>query len=295
VNCPWSTIEELDVNFPAKLRREIAEKKVELYTIDAHAVAASVGLPAKRINQVMQATFFHLSSILPPDDAKEQLESAVDRMYGKKSPEIVRSNKAALAAAVSSLKKIDYPENWSAAVDSEASLKLTQPWFTKYSRTPDEFSSKFLKYIDSRKADTLSVSDFKPGGETPIGQSAFQKRALAEEVPVWIPDKCTQCNLCSVVCPHAVIRPFLLDKKETETSPAGYVSRKAKGGELAGLNYTIQIAPYDCTGCAVCVEMCPDDALVMKPQSLSQEKFNEHWEYSLNHVASRTKSWRGTV
>eukprot|EP00930_Biecheleria_cincta_P040888 TRINITY_DN279_c0_g1_i4.p1 TRINITY_DN279_c0_g1~~TRINITY_DN279_c0_g1_i4.p1 ORF type:complete len:1874 (+),score=404.50 TRINITY_DN279_c0_g1_i4:640-5622(+) len=285
VNCPWNTVETLENEFPAKLRRAIAEKKVDLYTIDAHAVATSVGLPAKRINQVMQATFFNLSNILPPEDAKAQLEAAIDRMYGKKSPDIVRSNKAALAAAAENLNKIDYPASWLTAEDNENSAKVANPSATKYSAPLDEFSSTFLKGIDSRTADALPVSAFKPGGETPIGQSAFQKRALAEEVPVWIPDKCTQCNLCSVVCPHAVVRPFLLDKKEMETAPAGYNARKAKGGELGGLNYTIQLAPFDCTGCAVCVEMCPDDALVMEPQKYSQDTFNEHWEFSLNHVS----------
>eukprot|EP00437_Effrenium_voratum_P033959 CAMPEP_0181476616 /NCGR_PEP_ID=MMETSP1110-20121109/41797_1 /TAXON_ID=174948 /ORGANISM="Symbiodinium sp., Strain CCMP421" /LENGTH=1846 /DNA_ID=CAMNT_0023601901 /DNA_START=106 /DNA_END=5646 /DNA_ORIENTATION=- len=285
VNCPWSTVEELEQEFPAKLRQAIAEKKAELYTIDAHAVASSVGLPAKRINQVMQATFFNLSGILPPEDAKEQLEGAIDRMYGKKSPEIVRQNKAALAAAPENLNRIQYPESWINAEDNESSLKKMNPAGSQYSPDVDEFSSTFLRSIDSRTADNLSVSAFSPGGEQPIGQSQYQKRALAEEVPVWIPDNCTQCNLCSVVCPHAVVRPFLLDKKEMEAAPEGYMARKAKGGDVGGLNYTIQLAPFDCTGCAVCVEMCPDDALIMEPASKSQQAFNDHWEYSLNKVA----------
>jgi len=143
----------------------------------------------------------------------------------------------------------------------------------------------FLKSIDSRTGDKLPVSAFLPGGESPIGQSAFQKRALAEEVPVWKPDPCTQCNLCSIVCPHAVIRPFLLNKNEKAAAPPGFISRKAKGGELGGLDFTIQIAPYDCTGCAVCVEMCPDDSLVMMPQAKSLQEFNDHWEYGLNKVS----------
>ncbi|CAK9045892.1 unnamed protein product, partial [Durusdinium trenchii] len=302
VNCPWKTVEELDQEFPAKLRQAIAEKKVELYTIDAHAVASSVGLPAKRINQVMQeraaerATFFNLSGILPPEDAKEQLEGAIDRMYGKKSPEIVRSNKAALAAAPDNLNRINYPSSWLTAEDNEHSLRRMNPSASPYSPQLDEFSSTFLKSIDSRTADELAVSAFSPGGETPIGQSTHQKRALADEVPVWLPDKCTQCNLCSVVCPHAVVRPFLLDKKEMEAAPEGFVARKAKGGDLAGLNYTIQLAPFDCTGCAVCVEMCPDDALIMESAAHSQEKFNDHWEYSLNTVSVKDNLMeRGSV
>lgn len=284
VNCPWSSIEDLNNNLPAFLRRHIAEKKMQFYTIDAHAVATSVGLPAKRINQVMQSTFFNLSSILPAEDAKRQLEAAIDRMYGSKSPDIVRSNKAALAAAPEGLNRVNYPESWLTAEDNAASLKVQNPSHTQYSKELDEFSSVFLKGIDSRKGDNLPVSAFSPGGESPIGQSLFQKRALAEEVPIWIPDSCTQCNLCSIVCPHAVVRPFLLDKKEKAAAPPGFLSRKAKGGELGGLDYTIQLAPYDCTGCAVCVEMCPDDSLVMEPQQKSQDLFNEHWEYGLNVV-----------
>ncbi|CAE7880880.1 unnamed protein product, partial [Symbiodinium sp. KB8] len=111
---------------------------------------------------------------------------------------------------------VSYPSSWLQAEDNETSIKKLHPSASPFSESADEFSSTFLKSIDSRTADELAVSAFTPGGETPIGQSKHQKRALAEEIPVWIPDKCTQCNLCSVVCPHAVVRPFLLDKKEME-------------------------------------------------------------------------------
>jgi len=133
VNCPWSTVEELENNFTAKLRRAIAEKQVNLYTIDAHATAASVGLPAKRINQVMQGTFFNLSNILTPEDTKKQLEGAIDRLYGGKSPLIVKSNKAALAAAPQHLNRITYPQSWLHAEDNEASLKTLWPSQTEFS------------------------------------------------------------------------------------------------------------------------------------------------------------------
>jgi len=287
INCPWNTIEQLDNELPARIRREIAELGLDLYTVDAHHVAVSVGLPAKRINQIMQGTFFHLSEVLPEPIAKSLLEDAIDRLYGRKSPQIVASNKAALAAAVQNLHKIDYPASWATAEDNETSLKRQQRNMTEYTPQMDEFSDKFMRAITSRKADELPTSAFRPGGETPIGQTAFEKRGLAEEVPVWIPDNCTQCNLCAIGCPHATIRPFLLDKKEKEAAPAGFETRKAKGSEFGGLNYTIQIGPYDCTGCSVCVEMCPDDALVMKPMSFSAEHHNPHWEYSLHRVAQK--------
>lgn len=287
INCPWNSAEVLENELPARLRREIAEKKLDLYSVDAHAVAVSVGLPAKRINQIMQGCFFHLSGVLPAPIAKSLLEDAIDRLYGSKSPQIVASNKEALASAVDSLVKIDYPAEWINAEDNEISLKRQARHRTDFSKEIDPFSSTFMKAITSRNADEIPTSAFSPGGETPIGQTNFEKRGLAEEVPVWIPDNCTQCNLCSIGCPHATIRPFLLDKKEKETTPDEYQTRKAKGSEYGGMNYTIQIGPYDCTGCAVCVEMCPDDALVMKPMKYSAENHNQHWEYSINNVSQK--------
>jgi len=287
INCPWGSAEVLDNELPARLRREIAEKKLDLYTVDAHAVAVSVGLPAKRINQIMQGSFFHLSGVLPANVSKNLLEDAIDRLYGRKSPQIVASNKAALAAAVTHLTKIEYPESWVNAEDNETSLKRQARSRTEYSREIDDFSATFMKAITSRNADDLPVSAFLAGGESPIGQAAFEKRGLAEEVPVWIPDTCTQCNLCAIGCPHATIRPFLLDKAERENQPQEYQTRKAKGSEFGGMNYTIQVGPYDCTGCSVCVEMCPDDSLVMKPMQYSAENHNDHWEYSLNRVTTK--------
>jgi len=284
VNCPWTTLEDVSQEFPAKLRRDIAEKKLELYTIDAHKVAASVGLPAKRISQVMQGCFFHLSEILPADEAKVQLEASVDRLFGRKSPQIVSSNKEALTAGIKQLNKIKYDSSWLTAEETERSTKRMYPSKTKYTPQLDEFSATFLKGITGRTAGELPTSAFKAGGEQPIGQTLFEKRGLAEEVPIWYPDTCTQCNLCSIVCPHAVVRPFLLNKSEQTDAPEGYQSRKAKGGELGGLHYTIQLSPYDCTGCAICVEMCPDDSLEMKPALYSQDKHNEHWEYSVHVI-----------
>ena len=127
VNCPWKSVEELDAHFPARLRRSIAEKKMNLYTIDAHAVAVSVELPPSRINQVMQSTFFDLSQVLPKHEALQQLEAAVDRMYDAKHPKIVTSNKAALHAAPQNLNKVEYPESWGSAFDTEVSLKNANP------------------------------------------------------------------------------------------------------------------------------------------------------------------------
>jgi homodimeric pyruvate:ferredoxin (flavodoxin) oxidoreductase len=283
INCPWTSMEDLNDNLPARLRRGIAEKNVQLYTVDAHAVAVSVGLPAKRINQIMQGSFFHLSGVLPEDVAKTLLEESIVRLYGRKSPKIVSSNKAALAAAATSLNRINYPADWLTCEDNDKSERVMYPSKSEYSKDLDEFSDTYMKGITQRTAGELPVSAFLPGGETPVGQASFEKRGLAEEVPIWLPDTCTQCNLCSIVCPHAVVRPFLLDKKESGAVPEGYEFRKAKGGEFGGLNYTIQLAPFDCTGCAVCVEMCPDDSLKMEPQSVGITK-NDHWEYSLNRV-----------
>ena len=134
-------------------------------------------------------------------ESVQQLEAAVDRMYGAKYPKIVTSNKGELPGASQNLNKVEYLESWGSAFDTEVSLKNANPSRTKYSRSPDEFSEVFLKSLDTRSGNALPVSSFKPGGETPIGQSEFQKRGLADEVPEWIPDACTQCNLCSIAVP----------------------------------------------------------------------------------------------
>lgn len=172
------------------------------------------------------------------------------------------------------LHEIHYPESWATTTEGVST--------SRHKEGGTAFSDVLMNTINREMGDTLPVSAFEAGGVLPTNTTQYEKRGLASHVPVWLPDKCTQCNYCSIVCPHGVIRPFLLNKKETKSAPEGYEYRKATGGsELSGFNYSIQISTYDCTGCEVCVESCPDEALVMENfQEVANSHAPEHWDFS---------------
>ena len=189
-------------------------------------------------------------------------------------------NISAVDESSAQLQKIDYPkEQWLNAKDE---IKKIDEWdHLLYSGIPD-FVTNIMEPCMQWEGDDLPVSAFEPGGVFPVGTTRYERRGAAPEIPVWIADKCTQCNYCAIVCPHAVIRPFLLNKDEVKAAPSGYEVRKAQGGsELSGLNFTIQVAPMDCTGCAVCVQSCPDDALYMADFQKHAHDQLPHFEYSM--------------
>ena len=271
LNAPWATIEDVEANIPAHVRADIAKKQLQFYTIHATKLATETGL-GKRINSIMQAAFYGLSGVLPVEDALKLLKDSVAQQYKHKGPEIVAMNEKAIDHALDNLHKIEYPQSW-------ASLSSVKSETSQIEKT--DFVTNIMEPVLALKGDELPVSAFEPGGYNPIGTSRYEKRGIAPTVPVWKPDACTQCNYCAIVCPHAVIRPFLLEKTETKAAPPGFEFRKAKGGaEVASFNYSIQVSPYDCTGCEVCVESCPDDALYMAPFDEVSEKFTPHWNYA---------------
>eukprot|EP01084_Bolivina_argentea_P313794 543463_1 len=261
LNSSWKTIEEFESNFSARMQRQIAQNNVQFYNIDAGSIAKEVGLKG-RINMIMQSVFYKLGDVIPAEEATSLLKSSIKRMFGKKGEEIVLMNINAVDQAGAALVRIDYPkEKWASAVDTER--KIAEWDHLLYSGIPD-FVTNIMEPCMQWEGDELPVSAFEPGGVFPVGTTRFERRGAAPEIPVWIADKCTQCNYCAITCPHAVIRPFLLSKEETKNAPAGYETRKAQGGgDFSGFNYSIQVAPMDCTGCAVCVQSCPDDALFM--------------------------------
>lgn len=275
LNSPWSSVEKMTEKLPAKTKRDIATKKLQLYSIDATQIAQDVGL-GKRINMVMQTAFYNLSGVLPVEEAIKLLKESISTQYKHKGPKVIAMNNKVVDATVDNLIKIDYPADW-----AEATTGGVRP-----GETPEEIKTDFVKDIMdpvlALEGDKLPVSAFEPGGYQPTGTTYYEKRGIAPAIPVWKPDLCTQCNYCAIVCPHAVVRPFLLDKNETKMAPTGYEARKAKGGaEVGGYNYTIQISPFDCTGCEVCVQACPDDALYMAPFKEVAENFGPHWDYSI--------------
>jgi pyruvate-ferredoxin/flavodoxin oxidoreductase len=223
---------------------------------------------------IMQAAFFKLANIIPLEDAIKYLKDAVVESYGMKGEKIVNMNFAAIDKGVEAIEKVDVPESWKEAVDGEVEEKEV-PAFIK----------DILEPMNAQEGDKLPVSALLDhvDGTFPSGTAAYEKRGIAVQVPEWQIDNCIQCNQCSYVCPHAAIRPFLLNEEEVEKAPATFASKKANGGKtFEGLNYKIQVSTLDCTGCGNCADICPapKKALVMSPID-TQEAEIANWEYAM--------------
>ena len=271
LNAPWKTVEELDANLPPALKHQIAEKKVKLYVIDASSVAQKVGL-RQRINMVMQAVFFKLSAVLPESQATELIANNIRTRYAKKGDEVVNMNIKAMEQAGKELHQVEYPASW-------INYKM-EPLRVFDETVPDYFKNLYYP-VSLLEGDKFPVSKFTPGGVQETNTSQYEKRGFAVSVPTWNKDTCTQCNQCSLMCPHAVIRPFLMDAAETKKAPATFASLPAAGDELKGLNFRIQLSPMDCTGCEVCVNVCPTQSLSMKPLSEVKDVQSKNWDFAM--------------
>ncbi|MBN1849526.1 MAG: pyruvate:ferredoxin (flavodoxin) oxidoreductase [Deltaproteobacteria bacterium] len=254
LNSPWS-VKEMEKKLPDSLKRVIAQKQLNFYNIDAVKIASEVGLGG-RINMVMQAAFFKIANVIPPDEALNLMKDAIKKTYGKKGDKVVQMNIDAVDKSISALKKVTVPKSWATA-GQEKYLERDEP----------EFVTDVMRPMLAQKGDQLPVSAFSPDGIFPTATTQYEKRGIAINVPEWIPENCIQCNQCSFVCPHAVIRPVLATDEDLENAPKGFITVEAKGKELKGFRYRIQISPLDCTGCGNCAQVCPakEKALVMKP------------------------------
>ncbi len=270
LNSPWSAA-EMDSRLPAAMKRAIAAKKLRFFNIDAIKVAHEVGLGG-RINVIMQVAFFKIADVIPVDDAIKYIKDAIVKTYGKKGERIVNMNLAAVDRALEGLEEIKYPASWAEALDAAAATAVDEP----------EFVSKVVRPIMALKGDQLPVSTFTPDGVFPTGTTKYEKRGVAVEVPQWQPENCIQCNQCSLVCPHAVIRPYLARPADLKGAPAAFVTRDAIGKEAAGLKFRIQISPLDCTGCGNCVDVCPAKvkALTMVPLDEVVAVENENFKFA---------------
>ena len=271
LNCIWSQ-EEVEKNLPANMKNYIAKNNINFYTINAVKIAQEIGLFG-RINMIMQAAFFKLANIIPIEDAVRYLKEAVLSSYGLKGEKIVRMNNAAIDQGINAVIKINVPEAWKNAKDIIAKDK-----------TVPDFIANIMVKMNRQEGDELPVSAFlgMEDGTMPAGTSAYEKRAIAVNVPEWQKDKCIQCNQCSYVCPHGVIRPFLLTDEELSKAPLGYSAVKGTGGKsFEGLNFRIGVSVLDCTGCGNCAEVCPskEKALLMRPLE-TQFKEAENFQYS---------------
>ena len=269
LNTIWNQ-DDLEANLPASYKRFIANNDIKFYTLNAVAIAQEIGLGG-RINMIMQSAFFKLANIIPLEDAIKYLKDAVVTSYGKKGQKVVDMNNAAIDKGVESLVKVEIPESWKTAQDEEVAEVKNATDFVKNIVIP----------MNRQEGDNLPVSTFigMEDGTFEAGTAAFEKRGIAVNVPEWLQDKCIQCNQCSYVCPHAVIRPFLLNESEKEAAPASakVVAAKALKTEEPTF-FSMGISTVDCSGCANCAQVCPVDALEMKPQA-TQEDQNEAWEY----------------
>eukprot|EP00929_Paragymnodinium_shiwhaense_P122117 TRINITY_DN946_c0_g3_i1.p1 TRINITY_DN946_c0_g3~~TRINITY_DN946_c0_g3_i1.p1 ORF type:complete len:1967 (+),score=555.50 TRINITY_DN946_c0_g3_i1:774-5903(+) len=273
LNCPWSTLEECEQNLPQAMQRKIGEKNLEFYVIDAKKVAKESGM-GKFTNNIMQTAFFRLSNVLPFEEAMENFRKEVVKSYSKRGEEVVQKNLESIDMALDNLHKIDVPHERWATLEA-----LPMREAAKY-EGGGAFLEDVLRPMNMLEGDSIPVSAFPVGGVMPLGTANFEKRATAPAVPDVDMDKCTQCNYCSFACPHAVIRPFLLNQAEIDAAPATLETRKATAGDLTGYNFRIQVSAQDCTGCEVCVKVCPDDALQMyPPEAVAERGHLEHWEY----------------
>lgn len=271
LNCPWKE-EDLTEKLPAALRSYIAKNNISFYITDAVAIATEVGLGG-RINMIMQAAFFKLANVIPVDEAIAYLKKSVEKAYGKKGQSIVDMNNKAIDRSIEALVKVNVPATWADAKEDNAAIK-EEP----------EFITKILRPMTRLDGDDLPVSAFngREDGTFPAGTSSYEKRGIAVQVPEWQAENCIQCNQCSFVCPHAAIRPFLLSEAEAQNAPVNFQMKKATGKELEGLQYRIQVSPYDCTGCGNCAEICPakEKALVMKPVEEQAAQQSDNWEFA---------------
>ncbi|MFA5528894.1 MAG: pyruvate:ferredoxin (flavodoxin) oxidoreductase, partial [Peptostreptococcales bacterium] len=272
LNCTW-TEEEIEKNLPASMKRYMAKHGIKFYTIDATSAAKELGL-GSRTNTVLQAAFFKLANIIPVEEAVDYMKKTIHDTYLKKGDKVIKMNYAAVDKGLEDLKEFRVPAEWAEAVDTQEKVEAEVPGFIKNILIPSTM----------QKGDFLPVSTFigREDGTLPFGTSAYEKRGIATEVPIWIPENCTQCNQCSYVCPHATIRPFLLNEDETENAPEGLEVKKAVGKGLEKYNYRLQIDVLDCTGCGSCVQVCPakQKALVMKPLNETLHEM-DYWYYAL--------------
>ena len=272
LNTIWND-EQLARFLPNQLKRYLAENEIQFYTINAVKLASEVGLGG-RINTAMETAFFKLAQIMPFEQVLPILKEEALKSYGHKSMKVVEKNIQAIDKTVELLHQVPVPAEW-------RTLEV-QP--RKHSENVSDFVHEIVEPINRQEGNALSVATLAKNGMTdgrmPLGTAAVEKRGVALEVPEWISDRCTMCNECAFVCPHAAIRPFLADEEEMTEAPEGFIVRDLRGAD--GLKYRIQVSVKDCTGCGLCVEACPakGKALVMRPYEEEKEQAM-NWAFAM--------------
>ena len=271
LNSPW-TQEEMETHLPAEMKQTIAKKHLKFYNLDCNKINDELELRGKGINTCLQAAFFKISNVIPVDDAVEYMKAAIKKTYGRKGDAVVQKNWDCISAGMDRLVEINVPEAWATA---ETGAQMIQA-------PDDEYYANVIFPINNLKGDSLPVSAFDPAGFVPTGTTKFEKRGIGVTVPVWDSANCLMCNQCSFVCPHACIRPFLAKEEDLAGAPESFITKDARGKDVAGYKYRMQISLLDCTGCSNCVDVCPgmkgNKALSMQSMD-SQESEQANFDY----------------
>ena len=277
LNCSWD-MEGLEKHLPGQVKKFIADHNINFYTIDGVKIGIETGMGPTRINTILQSAFFKLTGIIPEERALELMKAAAQATYGRKGEDVVKKNWAAIDAGANGAHKVEVPESWKNCEDEGLDYAVV----TNGRKEVVDFVNNIQTKVSAQEGNSLPVSAFKDyvDGSTPSGSSAYEKRGIAVNVPIWNPDNCIQCNFCSYVCPHAVIRPVVMDEAEAAAAPEG-TKMKAMTG-MPGLQFAMTISALDCTGCGSCANVCPgmkgNKALEMKSleQSLSEQPIFEY-------------------
>ena len=272
LNTSW-TPEELDANLPGKMKRYIAQNGIRLFTVDAVEVAQRVGL-GSHINTVLQAAFFQIAGLMPVEQALDYMKDAARKSYARKGDAVVAKNVAAIDEGAQKCVEVAVPASWADAPLDEPAAENNVPAVVE----------NILRPVNAQKGDSLPVSAFAgyEDGVIDMGLTAYEKRGIAVKTPAWNAEACIQCNRCAFVCPHAAIRPYLLDQDEAQNAPEGFTTVALKGGKNLpeGTRYAIQVSQFDCTSCGSCADVCPAGALDMQPAKLT-EQARKLWDYGL--------------
>lgn len=276
LNSAWSA-SELSRALPPAMQRKIAQNNIRFYNINAQAIASEVGLGV-RINTIMETVFLNLIGGIDVETAMSQLKSIVSETYRHEGNDVVNKNLMAIDKAMSALEQISYPSSWANVADAPEKSDENLPTFVR------DIAVKCKRL----EGDSIPVSALQPAGIMPMGTTAYEKRGIAVNVPLWNPDKCIECTVCSLVCPHAAIRPVLLNADEAAKAPENFISKPASAsGPLKGLSYRIQVYPLDCTGCGSCAVMCPGQALSMVPLASQLPLQEELMEWCQENVSEK--------
>ena len=273
LNCSWD-MEGLEKHLPGQVKAFIANHNIKFYTIDGVKIGIETGMGPTRINTILQSAFFKLTGIIPEEQAIDLMKAAAKATYGRKGDDVVQKNWAAIDAGAKQVVEIQVPESWKDAEDE--GLHMTHA--TEGRQDVIDFVNNIQAKVNAQEGNSLPVSAFKDyvDGTTPSGSSAYEKRGIAVNVPVWNPENCIQCNRCAYVCPHAVIRPVALTAEEAANAPEGMKTLDLTG--MKEYKFTMSVSALDCTGCGSCVNVCPGKkgakALAMENLEASADERN---------------------